>query len=602
MTDSFIGSTLNERYLIKKRIGSGGMALVYLAFDNETGNDVAIKILRDELLSDAEAVKRFITESQAYLMLSHPNIVKCYDIFNGENLKYIVMEYADGKTLKTLLNEKVKLSFDETISISIQILQALDHAHSNNVVHRDIKPQNIIIDKNGNLKITDFGIAQIQGSNPIAVSSLTIGTVDYISPEQAGGEPTDFRSDIYSLGILMYEMICGQLPFIDSNPMSVALMQIKEDPVPPVVVDSSISKGLSQIIMKAIEKKPSNRFENAKQMLDCLYRLKNNPNAFFEFVTFSDTFQDESSSSKSLDLFAENKPIKSTPNDNLQVVNFYDKPQKSNKKNKKENVEVIRQYSYKTKKTKVSFVSIVLGSLASLGLIALTVFVFVYETYFSSIINAGSLDTVVVHDFVGQIYDNKLLNNMGEVGYIVSTEWVNNSDFMYGTIISQSPKKSTRQAPDEDGKINITLYVSKGDNMVILEDVTGLEYRNACIVFNNQDIGYNIIKVSDNSIPKGRVISTYPSGGSVLAKHTPVTIYVSTGPELHYIEMPDLRGLTVMQVSESLTINDIMSGEITYSYSSEFGIGQIISQSIPKGQLIPSGLTRVDLVISLGES
>ncbi len=187
MTDSFIGSTLNERYLIKKRIGSGGMALVYLAFDNETGNDVAIKILRDELLSDAEAVKRFITESQAYLMLSHPNIVKCYDIFNGENLKYIVMEYADGKTLKTLLNEKEKLSFDETISISIQILQALDHAHSNNVVHRDIKPQNIIIDKNGNLKITDFGIAQIQGSNPSAVSSLTIGTVDYSSPEQAGG-------------------------------------------------------------------------------------------------------------------------------------------------------------------------------------------------------------------------------------------------------------------------------------------------------------------------------------------------------------------------------------------------------------------------------
>ena len=250
---NYIGLTLDGRYTIKRLVGEGGMAMVFEADDLLRKMVVAVKILKEEFASDEVSVQRFINESKAVLMLSHANIVKIFDIsVKGDN-KYIVMEYIDGITLKTYMQRKGALSANEAISYTVQILRALEHAHIGGIIHRDIKPQNIMLLKNGHIKVTDFGIAKLPDAKTLTATDKAIGTVYYISPEQAAGEKgIDRRTDLYSVGVMMYEMLTGKLPFDGENPFSIALKQINEEPKAPREIVPSIPRGLEQIILFAM--------------------------------------------------------------------------------------------------------------------------------------------------------------------------------------------------------------------------------------------------------------------------------------------------------------------------------------------------------------
>lgn len=264
------------------------MAVVYKAYDNIDDRTVAVKILKDEFLASEEFRRRFKNESKAIAVLSHPNIVKVYDVSYGDKLQYIVMEYVEGITLKEYIEQQGVISWKETVHFTTQILRALQHAHDKGIVHRDIKPQNIMLLENGTIKVTDFGIARFSRSETRTMTDTAIGSVHYISPEQARGDITDDKSDIYSVGVVMYEMLTGQLPFQSDNSVSVAIMQLQTDPVKPREINSSIPEGLEQITMRAMQKNPKDRYQSAAEMILDLEEFKRNPSIKFDYSYFVD--------------------------------------------------------------------------------------------------------------------------------------------------------------------------------------------------------------------------------------------------------------------------------------------------------------------------
>ena len=278
---NLIGKMLNNRYEILEKIGNGGMATVYKAKCHVLNRYVAIKILKDEFTTDSEFIRRFNTEAQSAASLTHPNIVSIYDVGNEDNLYYIVMELIQGKTLKEIINEDGVLSWKWSVNIAIQIASALETAHKHNIIHRDIKPHNIIITEDGMAKVTDFGIAKAVSNSTITAFGTTIGSVHYFSPEHARGGYTDAKSDLYSLGIVMYEMLTGKVPFDADTPVSVALKQVQEDPIEPIKLNEDIPVSVNRIILKAMQKEPSLRYQNATEMLKDLRLALKRPNEDF---------------------------------------------------------------------------------------------------------------------------------------------------------------------------------------------------------------------------------------------------------------------------------------------------------------------------------
>jgi len=281
--DKYIGKRLDGRYEIKEIIGVGGMAYVYKAYDNIDDRVVAVKILKEEFLANEEFTRRFKNESKAIAILSHPNIVRVYDVSFGEKLQYIVMEYIDGITLKEYIDQKKVIPWKETVHFTVQVLRALQHAHDKGIIHRDIKPQNIMLTSDGTIKVTDFGIAQFSRNEIRTDGERAIGSVHYISPEQASGGITDEKADIYSLGVMLYEMLTGKLPFEADNAVSVAIMQMQSTPAMPREINESIPEGLEEITMKAMQKDPSKRYQSAAEMLYDIDEFKRNPSIHFEY-------------------------------------------------------------------------------------------------------------------------------------------------------------------------------------------------------------------------------------------------------------------------------------------------------------------------------
>ena len=286
--DNYVGKRLDGRYEVQEIIGVGGMSVVYKAYDNVDDRIVAVKILKDEFLQNDDFVRRFKNESKAIAVMSHPNIVKVYDVSFGEKLQYIVMEYVDGITLKEYIQKQGAITWNDALYFTTQILRALQHAHDKGIVHRDIKPQNIMLLADGHIKVTDFGIARFSRSETKTLTENAIGSVHYISPEQAKGEFTDERADIYSLGVVLYEMLAGRVPFDADSAVSVALMQVQADAKRLIDINPDIPRGVEQICAHAMEKNPANRYQSATEMLFDVEEVIKNPATTFDYSYFVD--------------------------------------------------------------------------------------------------------------------------------------------------------------------------------------------------------------------------------------------------------------------------------------------------------------------------
>ncbi len=543
--EKYVGVVFDNRYKIEKIIGVGGMAVVYKAHDLLMRRVVAVKMLRDEIAEDEASVKRFINESKAVAMLSHPNIVNIYDVSVRDNVKYIVMEYVEGITLKNYMTKRGVLSFKEIISYTGQILSALEHAHAKGVVHRDIKPQNIMLLKNGLIKVMDFGIAKLPNAETVTMTDKAIGTVYYISPEQANGNPIDARSDIYSLGVLMYEMATGQLPFIGDSPVSVALMHLTDAPVEPRRLNDTLPIGLEQIILKAMEKDPSDRYQGATPMLRQILRMRENPNIVFREI------------------------------------------HRSKKKSKK-----------KPRRSK-SMLPIILGVMfAFLITLGVSGFVLLDQLFFSG--NTDQSETISVTDFVGAYYTEELASWFEKSEYYsVSVTYEYDSTHDRGVIIRQTPTEGERRkvVPGKQ-KCTVSLVISQGPETLVLPDFILEDYRaveNTC-----KDLGLlpKVESVSSETFSIGSVIRTEPAAGSTLKVGETVTIYRSTGPAVGTVVVPKFVGLSEIETLKMLSENGLRVGTVTYE-TSDYAAGTVLSQSITEFKTVHANST-VDFVVSGG--
>lgn len=538
--NNYIGLTLDGRYKIKRLVGIGGMAMVFEADDLFRKTVVAVKILKEEFATDEVSVQRFINESKAVLMLSHTNIVKIFDVSVKGEHKYIVMEYIDGITLKTYMERKGALSVKETISYTTQILRALEHAHLGGIVHRDIKPQNIMLLPSGQIKVTDFGIAKLPDAKTLTATDKAIGTVYYISPEQAAGEKgIDRRTDLYSVGVMMYEMLTGKLPFDGENPVSIALKQINEEPKAPTEIVSTIPKGLEQIIMFAMEKDKDKRFQTATQMIDLLQKVKENPMVIFRQRTQGSTV--------------------------------------------------------KKKKKKNTMMPIISGVVAAFLLVfCISGVVIIKDIFFGD--DSSSDDTVRVANYVGLVYDN-VEDDIKEL-YVVNRVNIDSTADEEGVILRQSPSAGEPRKSTE-----ITIYVGEGPKQVVVDDYQHKSRTAAETDLRNKGLKYDYMYESSKTVASGHVISTLPEAGESVTVGTTITLVLSSGDDLSQsdvVKMPLLIGLTTAEAYSQMVSGGLRFGSASYVYSEEYAEGVVVEQYPIEGTSVPKDITKVSLTISKG--
>ncbi|MBS5733156.1 MAG: protein kinase [Clostridiales bacterium] len=547
--EKYVGQVFDGRYRIQKIIGIGGMAVVFEAEDFVMKRTVALKLLKDEINNDVQSVRRFINESRAVAMLNHPNIVAIYDVTVKDDLKYIVMENIRGITLKSYMNRKGVLNVKEALSFTEQILMALEHAHSKGIIHRDIKPQNIMLLRNGTIKVADFGIAKLPDVNETQEeqNKKAIGTVYYISPEQASGKPIDARSDLYSLGVMLYEMVTGRLPFRSEQLLNVAKMQVNEKPVPPSKRNAAVPKGVEQLILCAMEKDPAKRFQSAKEMLRVVTQLKNNPQA------------------------------------NIKLLKH--KPEKDKKK--------------RPERQSRSMLPVIAG-VATAFLITFSIAAF----YVFSQLIIGNEDSqaqeISVRDFVGMTWSDTFAKDVGEDYYTFEVQYQFSETEEKGKILSQEPKagESRKVIPGEQS-CKVTLYVSQGVDEFPLDDYSIEEYREVELALDSRGLNYTVEEQYHDTIISGYVISTSPAAGSSVKAGDTITLYVSLGQEVRNTIVPDVVGMGEREAMHTLLGNNISLGKVTYQQS-DLPEGTVISQSKNPLTEVPIGSTKIDLVVSAG--
>ena len=563
--DNLIGKTLDGLYTVRELIGTGGMANVYKAVVGPggpvpEGTVVAVKVLRQELMHDPDLVRRFKNESKAISLLNHPNIVKVYDVSVSENLQYIVMEYVDGMTLREYLNERGgKLTSRETVHFISQILKALDHAHHNGVVHRDIKPQNIMLLDNGQLRMMDFGIARISRAENQLAGGKAMGSVHYISPEQAKGDETDFTSDIYSVGVMMYEMLSGHLPFDADDVVEVAIKQISDKPQSLQELAPNVPHGLVEITERAMAKRPDNRYASAAEMLSALNAYVENPAIVFNYTYLPDEIPEK----------VVERPMK-TPKDAPE-------PKKARKGKKKRTI----------------FLPVLFGITVAFALACLALCWAILND--SSTLMSEKAD-VVLADYSGMTQDEVNAQPQVSSGQItVNWEQSYSNDYAAGYVYKQSPVAGRTVREGQ----SVTLTVSLGIQSVTVPDVTNYLQADAEQQLKNLGVSVLVTQAVEPTVASGSVIRTDPAAGSQVAAGSTVVVYVSRPQVSTTAKVPSLVGLSSVNDARTLLVqNKLGLGSTTEQYSDK-PAGTIIGQNPAAGSTVKVN-SRVSVTVSAG--
>ncbi|WP_418570356.1 Stk1 family PASTA domain-containing Ser/Thr kinase [Hominenteromicrobium sp.] len=581
--DKYIGKRLDGRYEIHELLGVGGMAYVYKAYDNIEKRWVAIKILKEELAGNSDFLRRFRNESKAIAVLSHPNIVKVYDVSFGDRIQYIVMEYIDGITLKQYIEQQGEIKWREALYFTVQILRALQHAHEKGIIHRDIKPQNIMLLEDGTIKVTDFGIARFSQAETQTMTDKAIGSVHYIAPEQARGGYINDKADIYSVGVMLYEMLTGQLPFVADNAVSVAIMQMQAEPTPPSRINPSIPKGLEEITMHAMEKNPAQRFPSAADMLEDVERFRRNPEIVFHYGEQVD----RAYAGTSADIYG-NVQQNAAPqkyNDNYEYEEEYVRSQNSNRASKiilgivaaVVFVAVIVGIGYLVKGKRANSGSGLLGFLPG----------------FST--SSTTSDEIVLPNFVGKIYASDIEGN---------SEYADLTfEITYGNVPSKQPGEVLRQTPAagmtvKKGK-TVSLTVNGEAEQVVVEDVKGYKQQDAYDALKALNLSPKIQAVADDDTAVGYVVKTDPAAGSTVSTGTTVTIYVSSGPSKESAVIPNIVGYQYSAAKEELeAAGFVVTAE--YDDESDKDENTVLSVSPNEGEKAKKGSV-VTVTVSSGK-
>ena len=514
--DKYTGKRLDARYEIQELIGVGGMAIVYRAYDIVDNKTVAIKILKDEFLGNKEFIRRFKNESKAISVLSHPNIVKVYDVSFGTKIQYIVMEYIDGITLKEFISQKKSVDWKDAIYFVIQILSALNHAHSKGVIHRDIKPQNIMLLEDGTIKVTDFGIARFSRNETQTMTDRAIGSVHYISPEQAKGSVIDEKADIYSVGVMMYEMLTGKLPFEADNAVSVAIMQMQAKPKSLREINPDIPIGLEQITLHSMEKNPVNRYHSAEDMMSDLEKVQNDPSTHFDYKYFIDN-----SPTKYMDSVGKSK------NSNYgDDYNYKDNNEEKEKTQKR--------------KSKVIISGIAIG-------VMIFSLLFIFFTMFKSCGNSLAKD-VDVPNFIGMKLSD--VQNNPEYKFVWKVESVYDSTKSEGIIIDQDPSPNSKKVKEGS---TITLKVNSSGVLVTVPPLNGLTEDVAKSKLANVGLKSEVLMIVNDSVDAGIVCDSDPKEGSRVTSESTVKLYISKGKSDETVVIPDVLNKTLSSAKSEIT-------------------------------------------------
>ena len=571
--DNLIGKKLDGLYEVKELIGSGGMANVYKAVmlgqngPVPAGTVVAVKVLRQEYMHDPDLVRRFKNESKAISLLNHPNIVKVYDVSVNDDLQYIVMEYVDGMTLREYLNQRGgRLTNRETVHFISQILKALEHAHANGVVHRDIKPQNIMLLDNGQLRMMDFGIARISRAENQLLSGKAMGSVHYISPEQAKGDETDCTSDIYSVGVMMYEMLSGHLPFDADDMVEVAIKQISDKPKSLHEIAPEVPNALVEITEKAMAKLPQNRYASAREMLDALDAYVQNPSVMFEYKYITED--------------APEKVVKRTMSQN-RTNRPAEKPAPRSKKT-----------ASRKKKRRAIYLPALLGITIAFALACLALCWMILND--SSNLMNNKAD-IALGDYIGMTQDEAAATEQVVSGQITVTwEQEYNSDYAAGYIYKQSPVSGRTVREGQ----NVTLTVSLGTQYVTVPDLTNYVQADAEQQLKELGVSVLVTQAVDTSVASGAVIRTDPAAGSQVAAGSTVVVYISRPQVATTTKVPSLIGMNADDARTLLVQNRLGLGSQSEQYSDQ-PVGTVISQDPAAGSTAKLN-SRVNIVVSAG--
>lgn len=502
--DKYIGKRLDGRYEINELLGCGGMARVYSAYDIIDDRTVAIKILKDEFLGNQDFIRRFKNESKAIAVLSHPNIVKVYDVSFGDRIQYIVMENIDGITLKEYIDRQKGIKWRDAVHFTVQILKALEHAHDKGIVHRDIKPQNIMLLKDGTIKVTDFGIARFSNKETRTMTDKAIGSVHYISPEQARGDVTNEKADIYSVGVMLYEMLTGKLPFEADNAVSVAIMQMQTEPKKLRDINPDIPEGLEDITLKAMQKNPDHRYNSASEMLEAIDAFRKNPSIRFEYKYFNNE-----DPTKYLDAINSIKDSKSKSGYSDGYI--YDEEEDPN-----------------SKKSKAINILIGVG-------VALAIFVVVMVIgLFSGWFGLGNKD-VDVPNFLGMKLADVVDNESYKFDWNIEQAYDPNKP--EGIIIDQDPKSGSKKIKENS---KVTLVVNSSGTLVTIPMVRGSTLDAAKAKIKDVGLAYEVLTVEDSETAEGIVKGTDPKEGTEVVVNSIIRILVSKGPANKKVEVPNV--------------------------------------------------------------